>query len=330
MRRKSWIMYVVHKVVRLIVLLFAVCIVSFALVDASPIDPVTAYVGANPKVSIKQRKLIAKHWGLNKPPVERFFLWMKSIVQGDWGNSMIFRRPVLQVIAQKAANSAVLMFVAWMISGVIGFVLGILAGMNERRLIDRLICVICQVLRSTPSFWFGILMILVFSVRLGWFPSGLSVPIGVVSSQVTYWDTIRHMILPAITLGFAGISNICLHTRAKVIESMQSEYILYAKARGEKKRTLLFSHVIRNVSIPAITLQFLSFSELFGGAVFVEQVFSYPGLGQSVVSAGLKGDVPLLLGIVIISTIFVFTGNLIADFLYHVIDPRIRREGECT
>ena len=120
------------------------------------------------------------------------------------------------------------------------------------------------------------------------------------------------------------MENICLHTREKVIEILSSDYILFAKARGESKKSIVFNHVIKNVSLPAITLQFLSFSELFAGAVFAEQVFSYPGIGQTAVAAGLQSDVPLLLGIVLISAIFVFVGNLIADILYYFVDPRIK------
>lgn len=327
MKIKGFGKFLSKKLIRLITLLFAVCIATYILMEISPIDPVTAYVGADTKVSAEQRQLIAEHWGLDKPPIERFGLWFQSILGGDWGTSMIYRRPVVEVIGQKFLASLSLMLVAWLISGIIGFILGLIAGVKENSIIDRIICGYCHILRSTPYFWLGILFIMLFSVKLGWFPIGLSVPIGVVASEVTIGDWFHHLMLPALTLGVVGISNICVHTREKVVDILQKEYILFAKARGESKRKIMFRHIIRNVSLPAITLQFLSFSELFGGAVFVEQVFSYPGLGQAVVQAGLKGDAPLLMGIVIFSTIFVFAGNLIADILYWLVDPRIR-EGE--
>jgi peptide/nickel transport system permease protein len=168
---------------------------------------------------------------------------------------------------------------------------------------------------------------MIFAVSLGWFPVAMSVPIGVIASEVSIWDKIAHIILPSLTLSVLGIANICLHTREKVSDVMSSEYILFAKARGESPSSIVLNHVIKNVALPAVTLQFLSFSELFGGAIFVEQVFSYPGLGQAVVQSGLRGDLPLLMGIVIISLIFVYTGNFIADILYRIIDPRIR-EGQ--
>ncbi|HBG23039.1 MAG TPA: ABC transporter permease, partial [Peptococcaceae bacterium] len=129
-----------------------------------------------------------------------------------------------------------------------------------------------------------------FAVELGWFPVAISVPIGVLAEDVSLADRLSHLILPSLTLSLIGISNICLHTRQKVVDILSSDFVLFAKARGESKRSIIHNHVIKNASLPAITLQFLSFSELFGGAVFVEQVFSYPGLGQATVQSGLRGD----------------------------------------
>lgn len=316
--------FLTKKVLKLITLLVALCIITFALMELSPIDPVTAYVGASTKVSAEQRALIAEHWGLNQPPIIRFWSWFKSIISGDWGISMIYRRPVLEVIGQKFMASLALMTISWILSGVVGFILGIISGIKEGKLVDKLIRGYCYILMSTPTFWLGILFIMVFAVKLGWFPVALSVPIGVISSEVSLIEKLHHIILPALTLSVISIASICMYTREKVVEVMKSDYVLFAKARGEKTTQIVFNHVIKNVSLPAITLQFLSFSELFGGTIFVEQVFSYPGLGQATVSAGLKGDLPLLMGIVIISLIFVYTGNIIADLLYRVIDPRIR------
>ena len=319
--------FLTKKVLKLITLLVALCIITFVLMELSPIDPVTAYVGASTKVSAEQRQLIAEHWGLNQPPIIRFWSWFKSIISGDWGTSMIYRRPVLEVIGQKFMSSIWLMGISWILSGIIGFILGIIAGIKEGKLIDKIIRGYCYIIMSTPTFWLGILFIILFSVKLGWFPVALSVPIGVLSENVGFAERMQHIILPALTLSIISISSICMNTRQKVIEIMESYYILFAKARGESQISIIFNHVLKNVSLPAITLQFLSFSELFGGTIFVEQVFSYPGLGQATVSAGLKGDLPLLMGIAIISLVFVYSGNIIADLLYRVIDPRIK-EGQ--
>lgn len=316
--------FLIKKIIRLATLLVAVCIVSFILMEKSPIDPIKAYVGADLSVTQEQRDEIAKHWGLNKPPVERFIAWFSSILKGDFGTSMIYRRPVIDVITEKFMASLALMVVAWTISGILGFVMGVISGIKEGSIVDKIIRGYCHVLISTPTFWLGILLIMIFSVKLKLFPVALGVPIGVLASEVTLKSLLKHLILPALTLSVIGVANICLHTREKVIEISNSDYVLFAKARGESSKSIIFNHIIRNVALPAITLQFLSFSELFAGTIFAEQVFSYPGLGQATVDAGIKGDLPLLMGVVIISLIFVFTGNLIADVLYKVIDPRMK------
>lgn len=234
--------------------------------------------------------------------------------------------PVADVIKERAMASFVLMATSWLFSGVLGFILGIVAGMNKGTWIDRAIKTYCYVLAATPTFWLALVLLMVFSVSLGWFPIGLSVPIGVTAENVTFFDRIQHLILPALTLSLLGVAQIAMFTREKLIEVLSSDYVLFAKARGEKGLDLVLRHGIRNVALPAITLQFLGFSELFGGAVLVEQVFSYPGIGQAAVAAGLRSDVPLLLGVVIFSAIFVFCGNLIADIIYEFVDPRIKQQ----
>ena len=178
--------FLTKKVLKLITLLVALCIITFVLMELSPIDPVTAYVGASAKVSAEQRQLIAEHWGLNQPPIIRFWSWFKSIISGDWGTSMIYRRPVLEVIGQKFMSSIWLMGMSWILSGIIGFILGIIAGIKEGKLIDKIIRGYCYIIMSTPTFWLGILFIILFSVKLGWFPVALSVPIGVLSENVGF------------------------------------------------------------------------------------------------------------------------------------------------
>ena len=243
------------------------------------------------------------------------------------GVSLLYRQPVAKVIGVKLVNSLWLMAIAWLMSGIVGFVLGVLAGLREGSLLDKLIKGYSLLIASTPAFWLALVLLMVFAVWLKILPIGLSVPIGVEASGVTIADRIRHAILPAVTLSITGIANITLHTREKMIEIMESDYVLFARARGESTFEIVKNHALRNVLLPALTLQFASISEIFGGSVLVEQTFSYPGLGQAAVTAGLGSDVPLLLGITVISALFVFGGNLTANLLYGIIDPRIRRGG---
>lgn len=317
--------FLLLKGLRMLTLLIAICLISFLLIKNSPIDPIQAYIGADMlKVGPEQREKIAAYWGLNQPVMVQFLNWGSALLKGDLGTSMIFRRPVAEIIGERFLNSLVLMLTAWVLSGVIGFVLGVVSAMKKGTWVDRMIKWYCYTLASTPTFWMGLLMLIVFAVWLGWFPIGLGVPAGVLAEDVTLMDRIRHLVLPAMTLSILGVANVALHTRQKLIEVLASDYVLFARARGESGFTLFWRHGLRNVALPAITLQFAAFSELFGGAILAEQVFSYPGLGQATVEAGLRGDVPLLLGLVIFSTLFVFVGNLIADLIYYVVDPRTR------
>ncbi|MGY3716299.1 ABC transporter permease [Sutcliffiella cohnii] len=324
---RKLLVFLISKSVRMVTLLVAICFLSFLLLKSSPIDPIQAYIGAEQlNVGPEQREKIAQYWGLDQPFMVQFLNWGSSLLKGDMGTSMIYRQPVSEVISERFMHTLVLMLAAWSLSGIGGFILGIIAAMNRDKWIDRLIKWYCYTLASTPTFWMGLLVLIVFAVWLGWFPIGLSVPPGTLSEDVTLFDRWKHTFLPALTLSIVGVGNVALHTRQKLNEVLESDYVLFAKARGEKGFLLVWRHGLRNIAIPAITIQFAAWSELFGGAVLAEQVFSYPGLGQATVEAGIRGDVPLLLGLVIISTLFVFAGNLVADVVYKFLDPRIRED----
>ena len=258
--------YVVSQLGRFLLLMVAVAVVTFALVSLSPVDPLQANVGQAALMSMSEEKraALAAYWGADTPMFERFLAWAGDLLHGDLGMSL------REVIASRAANSLALMGVAWVASGVLGFVLGVAAAPREGRLLDRFVRGYCFVLAASPTFWVGLLLLMVFSVWLGWFPLGFSVPVGVAAVDVTFADALHHMALPAITLQFSQIA------------------------------------------------------EIFGGSVLVEEVFSYPGLGQAAVTAGLGGDVALLAGIALVSAALVFTGNLAANLIYGLVDPRMR------
>lgn len=316
--------YTLKSVIKAVSLIIALSILTFTLAQLSPIDSVRAYVGAESIASPEQMEYIAQKWGLNDPPLERYGKWATSMLKGDMGDSIVYSRPVIDVISENVKNSFWLMFVSWLFSGILGFILGILAATYRDSILDKAIRTFCYILSSTPTFWIGILLLLVFSVQLKIFPIGLSAPIGKAAANVTVWDRIYHLILPALTLSIIGISSIALHTREKMIEVWNSEYALFARARGESTFAIVKNHGIRNILLPAVTLQFASISELFGGSVLAENVFSYAGLGSVTVAAGVKGDLPLLLGITMFTGAIVFIGNMIANLLYPVIDPRIK------
>lgn len=308
-------------------LMVAVSIVAFVLVAVSPIDPVQANMGQASLVSmsVEKKAQLAAYWGTDAPLWRRYIEWACAALHGDMGQSLRFNAPVVDVIARRAGNSLLLMGCAWAFSGVLGFVLGVASGLRRGGLLDRAVRVYCYVLASTPTFWLGLLALIVFGVALGWFPIGFSVPIGMAAEDVGLGDILHHMALPAIVLSFLGVANIALHTREKTIDVMGSCYMRFARAQGLSAWRAFRLHGLRNVALPAITLQFASISEIFGGSVLVEQVFSYPGLGQAAVTAGLGGDASLLVGIALVSAAIVFGGNLLANVLYGAIDPRIRK-----
>ena len=318
--------YLARHIVRFALLMLAVGLVVFALVSMSPIDPVQANVGQAAYVNMSEAKRaqLASYWGGDVPFWERFANWAGALLQGDMGTSLRFNAPVSEVIAHRAANSLALMGIAWLLSGVLGFALGVAAGARRGGALDRVVRSYCFLLASTPTFWLGLLILMVFAVQLGWFPIGFSVPIGVSAADVTLADAAHHLVLPALTLSVTGVANIALHTREKVVDVLESDYVRFARARGESELSVIVHHGLRNVALPAVTLQCAFISEIFGGSVLVEQVFSYPGLGQAAVTAGLGGDVALLAGIALVSAALVFGGNLLANILYGVVDPRMR------
>lgn len=313
----------------MILLLAAVSIVTFTLVSISPIDPLQANVvqAALGSMSQEQKEKLESYWGVNTPPVERYCNWAKDFLRGDMGVSLLYRQPVTKVIGVKLTNSLFLMVLAWTLSGLFGFLAGVLAGAFQGSWADKLVKGYSLVIASTPVFWLALLLLLVFGVWLKVLPIGLSVPIGVEASGVTFWARVQHAILPAVTLSITGISNIALHTREKMVDVMESDYVLFAMARGEGKWSIIRRHGLRNILLPAMTLQFGAISEIIGGSVLVEQVFSYPGLGQAAVAAGTGSDVPLLMGITLITAAIVFFGNFMANVLYGAVDPRMRRRG---
>lgn len=328
-RGRGLTLFLLKNLLRMLVLLISVSIVTFALVSLSPLDPLQANIGqaALGSLSAEQIAKLESYWGVNEPPVKRYLAWAGDFLQGDMGTSLLYRKPVSTLLAEKLSNSLGVLALAWAISGLLGFALGVAAGAKRGGALDKCVQGYSLLMASTPTFWLALLLLLVFAVWLKVLPIGLSVPIGAEAGTVTLFDRVRHAILPALTLSVSGISGMALHTREKMIDAMQSDYALFAAARGESRGRIALRHGVRNALLPAITLQFASIGEIIGGSVLVEQIFSYPGIGQMAVAAGLGSDVALLMGVTMVSAALVFAGNFLANLLYGLIDPRIRRGG---
>lgn len=316
--------YIVGKLIRMILLLAAVSVLAFILITSAPIDPLTSYIGTNSTLSDQAKEEIAEYWGLNDPLPQRYLTWASHVLRGDLGESITYKRPVAAVIGQRFAYSFVLMLLAWLLSGILGFLLGMICGNHSGGLFDRIVKFFALLFKSAPTFWVGLIILSLFAVKLGWFPIGMASSIGVAREEVSIGDLLYHMVLPALTLTLVSMSDVILYTRQGFLETAGSDFVQYAIARGETRQQVIRRHIARNIALPAITVQFASFSELFGGMALAENVFSYPGIGTATTAAALNADVPLLLGIAVISAVFVFAGNLIADILYVVVDPRMR------
>ncbi|SFB15615.1 peptide/nickel transport system permease protein [Acetitomaculum ruminis DSM 5522] len=317
----------VYESIRMVILLFLVSLLAFVLIASSPIDPLVSYIGTESTLSAEAKAEIVEYWGLDAPLPQRFMTWLNNIFHGDMGNSITYKKPVATVIGERFSYSFVLMMISWLISGLIGVVLGIICGLRQGGIFDRIIKLFCLITKSAPTFWLGLMFLVVFAVWLKLFPIGMAVPMGNLASEVTLGDYIYHLILPAITLSVVSMGEIVLYTRQQVVEILNSDFILYAKTRGENIGQIVKRHILRNVLLPAITIQFSSFSELFGGMALAENVFAYPGIGTATTAAALNADAPLLMGVALISAVFVFSGNMIANVLYGVCDPRIREAG---
>lgn len=312
------------RTARLATLLVGVAIGTFALLSASPVDPIEAYVGADSvQVSPEQREQIADRWGLDDPPLERFTAWAGQVLQGNLGTSQVFDAPVTQVIGEKFLSSLALMAAAWVISGLLGFALGVLAGARQGTWIDRAVSWWAYTLASAPVFWVGLLLLYVFSVSLQWTPVCCAGPVGALPDEITLLERLHHLLLPALTLSVVGVAPVILHTRHAVIEVLNSDQVTFARSLGESPRGVIVHRVLRNAAAPALMLQFASLGELFGGSVLAEQVFNYPGLGQAITTAALRQDVPLLMGISLAMALFVFVGNLLGDLVHSKVDPRV-------
>lgn len=307
---------VAFALLRLALLLILVSAGTFTLLSFSPVDPIRAYIGNDLlHVPPQQYASIAARWGLDQPLWLRFWHWFTQIMQGDFGYSMVYNAPVAQVIGDRFALSFVLLASAWLLSGVSGIMMGLTASRYLNRWPDRLLCHTSYLLSSLPTFWVGLLLLVIFAVHWQWFPVCCAWAPGDDVADASIKDRIHHLILPMIALSLTSIGQIALHTRERAAETMQSDFVHFARAQGEKGWGLLRVQVLRHALTPALCLQFASVGELLGGSLLAEKVFAYPGLGQATIDAGLRGDIPLLMGIVLLSTLLIFCGNGFAALL---------------
>jgi peptide/nickel transport system permease protein len=308
--------YLLKRALAALVTIFLAASVVFVALLAVPGDPAEIILGVN--ASPQAAEALRERLGLNLPPHLRYLTWLGGIVKGDLGVSINYQRPVLELIAARLEVSLSLAFAAMALACLVALPLGILAALRHGGWLDPAVIGATQLGAAIPSFWLGLLLILLFSVELGWLPAGGYTP----------WErdparAVRSLVLPVLALGLGQAAVIARLTRAAMLEVLSQDYIRTARAKGLRARRVVFVHALRNALVTLITIIGLSFSQLLVGAIIIEQVFSLPGLGRLALTAIGTRDFPLLQGEVLVYATAIVLLNLVVDVSYSVLDPRI-------
>ncbi|EST12702.1 ABC transporter permease [Sporolactobacillus laevolacticus] len=310
---------ILRRMLQIVPLLFVISVISFALVKLSPGDPVKMFV--TPNMHPEDVERIRRSLGLNLPIYEQYFRWLGQIVHGNLGYSLQNSQPVLGQILQRLPATIGLMGTALAATLIIAIPLGLVAAKYENTWIDRLLNMISYISISIPVFWFGILLIEFFSVKLNWLPSLGMQTIG----ENSFVDLAQHAILPVTTLTFQGCGAYYRYVRSNTLSEIRKSYVEFGHAKGLSIWKLLWSHILKNVMLPVITLLGMSLPTLISGAYITESVFSWPGLGLLSVDAIFSLDYPIIMAMTLFSGLMLILGNLFADMTYQFVDPRIRK-----
>lgn len=313
--------YIVRRIAQAIPLLFVISIVSFTLIKLAPGDPVLSFV--TPNMGAEDVERIRQNLGLDQPMYVQYVVWLKNVLSGDLGYSLVNHRPVAEMIIERLPATFGLMGASLLLSLLISIPLSMIAGSRQNSLFDRGLSLISYIGISIPSFWFGMMLIYFFAVELHWLPSMGMRTVGTDSA----WDIIKHGILPCTVLTFMNVSVYMRYIRSNTISQLEEDYVQIQYAYGATKGTVLLRHVLKNVLLPVITILGMSLPELIAGAFITESVFSWPGMGSLGISAVHGLDYPIIMGITMMSSVLLVVGNLVADILYGVVDPRIKTTG---
>lgn len=300
-------------------ILFGITILSFAIMKAAPGDPVSLMV--DPSIKQADREKFIEKYGLNEPEHIQYLKWLGNMVQGDFGTSIVRKgTPVIDLILARLPNTLLLMLVSTILALLISIPLGVLSARRPYSKLDYGITFTSFIGLAVPNFWFGLILIMVLSVNLGWFPTG---GVMTLNSGFSLWDRIHHLILPAFVLATADMAGLTRYTRSSMLDVLRQDFIRTARAKGFKENRVVYKHGLRNGLLPVVTIFGLMIPSFIGGAVVTEQIFSWPGLGKLFIDSAFQRDYPVIMAMTVISAVMVVIGNLIADILYAIIDPRI-------
>lgn len=301
--------YFVRRMAFLVLTLLGATIVIFSMLHLAPGDPIDLIVG--PNVIPEVRENIRHQYGLDRPLAVQYLSFMKSLLRGDLGNSIIQHKPVSELIAERFFVTLELSLTALFISFLISIPIGIKAALKRNTVTDYALMALSLIGISMPTFWFGLMLLYIVAFKLRFFP-------------ISGYGTWRHLFLPALTIGITDAALLARMVRSSMLEVIRQDYIRTARSKGLPERVVINRHALRNALIPIITLLGLRIGGVVGGSVVVEIVFARPGLGRLMVDSILARDYPVVQGVMVVLTTCIILGNLLADILYAVVDPRIK------
>lgn len=318
--------YILKRILQSIPLLIIVSLISFFIIRLSPVDPL-AELRLNPSVSKETLQKETERLGLDKPIIVQYGKWAKSFVKGDLGITSNGEQ-VSTKLKERIPNTLLLAVVVIFMTWIVGVPLGVLAALRWKSKTDRILTVLTSIGMAIPSFFFAVLLLL-FAVKTGWFPVG-----GLTSSNFSemsfggkFLDLVHHLVLPVTVLFTISLAGLQRQMRANLLDVLDSDYVKFAKAKGLSEFKVVYKHALRNAINPMITLLGFEFAGLLSGAALTEYVFQYPGLGRLILEAVLRSDINLVMASLMMGAIMLILGNLIADILLIITDPRIRVKG---
>jgi peptide/nickel transport system permease protein len=309
--------YLIRRVLISVVSLIAISMVVFGILAIAPGDPLSGFA-TNPNVPPELRARIRASMGLDDPIPVQYAKWASSYIRGDWMQSYTSKMPVRDYILGRVPVTLRILGSAFVLGILIAIPIGVFSALKQYSLFDQFATTFAFLGFSVPTFFSGILFILLFSVKLGWLPF-------VYDSEVTgFWPNFKQSIMPILVLGLAGAASLTRFVRASMLETISQDYVRTARAKGLREQTVVILHAMRNAMIPVITIIALQVPEIFGGAVITEQIFRIPGIGRALIDGIGSKDVPVVMAITFGFAILVVVFNVVADVLYAVLDPRIR------
>ena len=318
--------YILIRLINSIPLLLGITLITFVVIRLAPGNP-TFYEGAfNPRVKPEAVKKLEKLYGLDKPLYQQYLLWLKRIAKLDFGNSFVDGKPVIEKIKERLPVTLIINLLSLAIILVVALPIGIVSALKRDSLLDKSLTVFVFIGFSMPGYWLALLLMILFGIKLRILPiSGLeSLNAAQLKGWALWWDRAKHLILPVFISAFGGLAGFSRYMRQSMLEVLQQDYIVTAKAKGLPERVVVRRHALRNALMPIVTLLGLSIPGLIGGSVIFETIFAIPGMGQLFYEAAMARDYPTIMGILTIGAVLTLLGNLMADITYAFIDPRIR------